>query len=303
MVRVVGQRDPLFIMQWPIKINRTKLPIWLHRLVPSSNDPRSIAVPDSDIETFEDCVSAIKINQTWKSTSKKRHVLTDQLIMDVLPSLRKNPTILEVGVSTGSTSLDLLDKLGCKQGRYYITDLYFSLPYQIQGDIAYFYHPTTKKCIMRVSDYTVMYEDSRGAVFPLGFFANHYLTNAPEYVHNLFPSASMLHPTLKQRAKANPDVVIKEYDIFTPWLCEPVDIIKVANVLNKSYFSEDEIVSALVNLKQALKPGGKLIITDNRELEMVSMLSKTNAGIFVLEQEVNRGSEVAGIACELPPKH
>ena len=89
-----------------------------------------------------------------------------------------------------------------------------------------------------------------------------------------------------------------EYDILSAWPNEPVDIIKVANVLNPCSFADEEIQMAITNLRNALKIGGKLMITDNRDVEQVSMFSKSKAEKLVLEKELNGGTEIEKLVTE-----
>lgn len=214
--------------------------------------------------------------------------------MEATSSLDR-PTIAEIGASTGVTSLDLLSRLEGNYGRYYVTDLFFNLEYAALGDVTYFYNPITHECIMRVTDGFLIYKDVQGAFFPLGFLAARILACAPRRQLTEATTVNLLHPKLRQRVLADPRIVVKEYNVLEPWPYELVDIVKVANVLNRLYFSDAEISVATENLKSAMKPHGKLVITDNRTIEKVSMFSKSSAGRLVLEKKVNGGTEVANI--------
>jgi hypothetical protein len=71
-----------------------------------------------------------------------------------------------------------------------------------------------------------------------------------------------------------------------------VDIIKVANVLNKTYFADASIKIAASNLCRGLAIGGRLVLTDNRDSERVSILVKQTDGQLAVEQEFNGGCDV-----------
>jgi len=281
-------------MRFPIKINQNRLPGWLHKYLPSKDDPRKLLLPDSCVDSFDRSITAIKIGDTWKSTQKRRHILSDRLIAEATSSLTR-PSFLEIGASAGTTSLELLDIIGDNYDRFYVTDLSFDLKCTKLGNVTYFHHPLTEQCIMRVTDQFLMYEDVEGAVFPLGWIAARMLARAPRIGSANATTVNLLHPKLRQRAFVDPRIVVKEYNVFEPWPSELADIVKVANVLNRLYFSDAEILKALANLKMAMKSDGKLLITDNREIEKVSIFSKDSAGMLVLEKEVNGGTEIADL--------
>ena len=284
-------------MQYPVKINRNILPLWLGKYLRSQVDTRSICRPDSNGDSFEDSISSIFIDTTWKYTRKGRHLLTDQLIIEFVSEVPAT-SILEVGASCGCTSLELLDHLAGSYRQYFVTDRFLSIPFQVKNGATYFYHPLKKHCIMRVSDWCVAYEDVQDAFVPLGAIASRLLARAPQYDSAHCHCASMLHPHLKRRIGSDSRIVVMEYDILSAWPNEPVDIIKVANVLNPCSFADEEMQMAITNLTNALKIGGKLTITDNRDVEQVSMFSKSKGGKLVLEKKLNGGTEIEKLVTE-----
>jgi hypothetical protein len=285
-------------MRIPLKINCNISPLWLKIIFPIKNDPRNLFKPNINSDSFEGSISSIKIDSTWKSTTRRRHPLTDSIIIE-LTSCFKNLSILEVGSSSGSASLELLDRLAGIYKQYYFTDLFFTIPYKTQDNATYFYHPKDKHCIIIVTDCFIVYEDIQDAIFPLGFLANRILSFAPKFDPVNISYASMLHPELKRRAEYDPKIIVMEYDIFNVWSNEMVDIIKIANVLNRLYFSDEEIKIAIANLKNIIKVGGKLIITDNRDVEKVSMFFKTQEGKLIIEKELNGGTDISFIVKEV----
>jgi hypothetical protein len=279
-------------MRIPIKINRSSLPPFLRR-IPSKHDPRDLITQPSEGD-FEKSVASIKIGDTWKTTSRQRHVLSDRLTVEAI-SATPDAVVLEIGASAGTTSLDLLDKLDGKFGCFYVTDIYFELGYVIDGKTTYFYHPVDNNCIMRVTDRLLAYEDTAGAIFPLSGMAKRAFSSAPKIDRADIDHVSLVQPELLELSRSDSRIVIEEYDVFDSWPHEPVDVVKVANVLNKVYFSDSEILSALSTIKGAMKAGGVLVITDNRETEKVSVFAKGSDGAFVLSDQVNGGSEIQGL--------
>jgi len=279
-------------MRWPIKLNQEALPRWCRKFIPAKGDPRKLLQPDSEPDSFECCISSIKIDSTWKSTRKQRQILSDRLIVEAASSMSM-PTVLEIGASSGSTSMELLDSLGDNFTRYYVTDVFFDLKCVTRNGVTYFYHPLTGECIMRVTDRFLVYKDVRNAIFPLGMIANRLITNAPHIGATDTTILNFLHPELRLRIASDARIIVTAHNIHDPWAHEMLDIVKVANVFNRLYFSDAEILNALTNLKTALKSSGKLVITDNRDIEMVSMFYMSEAGSFVLEKEINGGTSIA----------
>lgn len=274
------------------------MPGFIAQLWPGTADPRAICEPGSSPPFFEESITAIKIDRAWKSTKRNRHTLTAELIGE-LSARYQHPSILEIGASCGTTSLDLLSRLGGAYEQYFVTDIYFDIPYKTLHKATYFYHPLDKHCIMRVTDCCVAYEDIEDAFFPLGFIARRLFAQAPRCDPENPCRASMLHPDLKRRVHSDPRIAVKEYDISDAWPYGNVDIIKVANVLNRDYFSDEQIKTAAANLSNAVKIGGHLIITDNKDVEKISVFAKTKASKLVLEKELNGGTDVSGIIKEL----
>jgi hypothetical protein len=251
-------------------------------------------VPETCGDSFEFSISAIKIGETWKSTQKKRHILSDRLIVGAASSLSM-PSVLEIGASSGSTSMELLDSLGNNYGHYYVTDLYFELRCVTRDGVTYLYHPNTGECIMRVTDRFLIYNEVGNALFPQGMIANRLIKRAPQISAIDTSTVNFLHPELRRRIASDTRIIATTHNVLEPWPHELLDIVKVANVLNRLYFSDEQIMKALMSLKVSMKPEGKLVITDNREVEMASMFCRNRDGKFALETEINGGTEIADL--------
>lgn len=285
-------------MRFPIKINREFFSPWLCNILPSQGDPRKLLMPDLGEDDFEHSISAIKIGDTWKSTRKQRHVLSDKMIFELVNS-RERPSFLEVGASSGSTTLDLLDRLGDNFERYYVTDISFEMVSVKQDGATYLYHPISGRCIMRVTDRFLMYEDVEKALFPFGRIVRKKIADAPPSDSLNHTTINLLHPVLSDLIASDPRIVVKKYNILEPWPHDRVDVVKVANVLNREYFSTDEIRKILENVKKALKKNGRLVITDNRDIEMASMYSVDSDGRYAVQNEINGGTAISDIVLNM----
>jgi len=282
-------------MYAPIKMNKNKIPKLLSRILPSIADPRILMQPNLDVNDFDKAVSAIKIDSIWKSTSKNRHAITDDLIVEYIKIFKFTPSILEVGSSTGSSSLSLIEKLGEKYTEYYLTDLFLAIPFRLIGSTAYFYHPISKECIMRVDDYTIIYRAGIQLLFPISWFTNRFLDQAPDYITTECEMLSLIQPEVKIKSETNRSIIVKEYSIFDRWENDAVDIIKICNILNYAYFSSKEILDAVKNMKSILKKGGYIFITDNRNVERVSVFQKDESENLILIQDINNGTDISGL--------
>ncbi len=73
---------------------------------------------------------------------------------------------------------------------------------------------------------------------------------------------------------------------------DKVHCIKVANVLNRLYFSDNMIRIAICNLKNALLPEGYLFVIDNRKNENSSQFKLSVDNEFVFVKDINRGCDI-----------
>ena len=201
--------------------------------------------------------------------------------------------VLDVGSSSGLTSVDLIDRLGEDFAHYYVTDLYFHVPYHIENDVAFFYHPVTGRCIIRSGGFCIAYADCEGSPGVIGMLARQLLERAPKGDPSRASLASMVHPSLKARMRVDRRVTLETFSVLKPWHRPPVDIIKVANVLNEAYFSQAELRTAVENLRAALNPGGVLAATDNRDVERVSLFSRRPDGELTPIEQINGGAEIS----------
>ena len=243
---------------------------------------------------FSRAVAVLASGSTWKSTSPGRHPLTDDLIDR--ESVDATRAILDIGVSDGITSIDLIERLGRRFRAYYATDVSFRAECIDRGSRTYFYSPD-RTCAMVCTPHLVLYADIEGAIFPFGPIVRRGLAKAPAYDVGSVRAVSLINPVLRRIIRSDPRVHSREHSIFEPWPEEPPQIIKVANLLNRAYFSEERIRLAIRLLRDALSDGGKLFLTDNRRVEKVSVLQKRGERLLPLARH-NGGSEVTDLAID-----
>lgn len=280
-------------MRIPVKINCQKLPSWVNKIMRGKYDPRQL-INNNDNINFEKCVSALKIDDTWKTTSKNRHDKTDQKILELLCD-KTNQSILEIGVSTGITSVELIKLLENKIKDYYATDIYCSIPV-IKGKYnTYFYHPSEKKPIIAVNDKVIVYNDLNDTIFILKDIVKYIFNKAPQYSEKKAIWISMIHPELKRICKKNKHIHLLEYNIFDDWKGEKVNMVKIANVLNRTYFNDNTIKKAINNIRNVLLEDGYMVIIDNRNEEKSGIYKINKINKFEIIEIINGGCEIHNI--------
>ena len=292
----MGQRH----MSVPIKIGRGAFPRWCEKALPSRWNPGGLV--DSDRQAcsrgederawFSTHVSGFSSGRTWKSTRPRRHRRTDEMILDLCRDAK--PVILDVGISDGVTSLELIEKLDGRFTSYFATDRHLRVHYQRRGSRIYFYDADGTCNILSTRRF-VVYLDP-GAASAFRGIVRRLLAGAPTLTREEAKLVWLIQPELRKAAGEDKRIILREHDVFGLWTGPLVDIVKVANLLNLDYFPEQRIRVALTHLKEALRLGGRLFITDNRENddEHVSVFVKEEDR-FVLDGDIAGGAEISTI--------
>jgi hypothetical protein len=246
----------------PIKVSMERTPTLLRSVLPCMRNLRLLVTAGVPPEEFSLYVSTVRVGRTWKSTHAGRHAQSDELILE-LANAHSKPVIIDIGASDGTTSLELIERLGGAFRRYYVTDKIYYVDYRNVGEVTYFYDRETQRPFLRASNWIVAYDDDDALPLLRGI-ARRLLAAAPAHDEDRLEQLSLGLPALRDLAGRDARVSICEYDILQPWTGDRADIVKVANVLNPSYFSDADATSAARNLKAALEDGGHLIVIDNR---------------------------------------
>jgi hypothetical protein len=277
-------------MKAPLKLNRAGWPRWIHRFAVA--DPRVITHRfDLSAEEFSRHLSVLKFGTTFKTTRPGRHAESNRLLSELYRGQR--PTILDVGASDGSTCLDLIAALD-GYDRYFATDHHLSVEWAVDPRGVIFFRDEGGRCILRAGRRFVAYVDTEGARPPLGAIAKLLIGG----VRRVGPwrRLSLVQPSLRALAARDRRVVIDHYDLFTPWRGPRPDLIKIANVLNRIYFTEEKIVQVLTRQRDLLPEGGRLLLLDNRADEEKFSLLRKSDGRLRIERSFGGGCEVASLA-------
>lgn len=216
-------------------------------------DPRTILRPDATAEQFRAAMSAIEVGGTYKITGSNRHPGADTLVADHLDL--NGATIVDIGASDGSTSLDFLATLNGFTS-YVIADLYLYVRAVERRSRTYFFDPAGQWILVVGSRFTAWPAGS-------GLVRRLFGRGARAAARETGQDVLLLNPAVQERMAADPRVTAVVHDVFTPWPGPAPDLVKVANLLRRLYFDDAKILSALQVLHGSLPDGGHLLIVDN----------------------------------------
>lgn len=251
-------------MRAPVRPIRGRWPSWLEQRLGRFfwSDPRQILDRSTDPDSFRQTMSAINVGDTIKITGSNRHPGADALVVDMLAAEGiRDATIVDIGASDGSTSLDLIRRLDAFKA-YVIADLFLTLDAVQTGRWTLFFHGD-QTCILIAGP--------RGIAWP---------TESP-WVRRIYArliarartqstgrrSVLLLNPSVQEHIASDSRVSYQVHDVFGPWTGPRPDVIKVANLLRRLYFDDVTINAALLALMDSLPEGGHLLIVDNPRLK------------------------------------
>ena len=175
-----------------------------------------------------------------------------------------SPSVLEVGVSDGSSALTLLKNRELFS-KIKLTDRY---PHYFSEEIFLgkrFYDAERKK----------------HGVKRLFFLIDHY--SQTEFDTENCARIESINCRLKDHDVAE----LTYFNIFTSVESPVFDIVKCSNVLNQSYFSESQILEAIKNIGSSLNQNGILVLSHNNDKyadsEAVVVLKKNGNTFSVIE--------------------
>lgn len=188
------------------------------------------------------CTSHLRAGNTVKTTGEARTKHADDCVLEEIGRTSK-PRFLEVGVSDGSSTLELLYKRELFS-EIKLSDRYpfFLLKPHFGG--YQFYDADGRSYGRKV--FGVLFNTKKSTVI-----------DPAECI-----KVESINPLVKEISGLG---TIHLFDVFCSVEEEKFDIIKCANLLNLIYFSENRVYDAISNLAKSLKVGGILIISQNNE--------------------------------------
>lgn len=200
-------------------------------------------------------MSSIYVGGTIKITGAERHPATDDLLIDNVDL--SDSWIVDIGASDGSTSLDLVNKIK-RFRRYTIADLYLTLDSVSLGKRTVYFDADGEAILVagpRVAAWPSLSRVVRAGYGPL--------LRRARSSRDAAATVLLLNPQVRRLLEQDPRVDYRVHDVFTPWTDEKPDVIKVANLLRRLYFSDDQLLRALHAIRDSLPDGGFLLIVDN----------------------------------------
>jgi hypothetical protein len=272
-------------MRAPVRAVRGQWPSFLERRAPRlfRIDPRVLLQDAPSAEDFRAAMSILHVGDTIKITGVDRHGAADALLLDNVELT--GASIVDIGASDGSTSVELIDKLP-DFGSYVVADLYLHLDaVEVGRRVLFFDRDGT--CIL-VAGRRLLAWPSLSRVVRL--LCLPWLSRAKGRPTR---PVMLLGPAARDRMRKDPRVTTQVHDVFETWSGPSPDVIKVANLLRRLYFSDEDILRALRALHDSLREGGHLLILDNPRLAGIAI----RAGLY---RRAGRGFVVVAETPERP---
>lgn len=277
-------------MRAPIRAIRGRWPASWERRAPRlfRIDPRVLLEEAPSTADFRAAMSILHVGQTIKITDADRHAAADALLIENVDLA--DAVIVDIGASDGTTSVELMDRIGQFRS-YVIADLYLEISATRLGRWMLFRDPQGV-CILvagrRLLAWPSLSRPVRWLCAPLLALSR----GRPS------TTVALLGPAARERLRTDPRVTTRTHDVFEPWPRPAPDVIKVANLLRRLYFSDEAILQALGALHAGLGTGGHLLLLDNPRIEGVSLRAglyrRTDEG-FDLVAQTEHPPEIADL--------
>ena len=233
-------------------------------------------------------MSILHVGDTIKITGTDRHADADALLLDKVELT--GATLVDIGASDGSTSVDLVAKLP-GFAAYVIADLYLELRAVEVGRRVLFFD----------ADGTCVLVAGRRLLAGPSLSRTVRLLCAPLLRRARGREGRpvlLLGPDARRLVRTDARVSSQVHDVFQVWPGTAPDVIKVANLLRRLYFSDEDILRALRALLDSLSEGGHLLVLDNPRVEGIDLragLYRRADGRFVRVAETEHPPEIADL--------
>jgi hypothetical protein len=277
-------------MRAPVRAVRGGWPAAWERRAPRlfRADPRVLLDEEPSAEDFRAVMSIIHVGDTIKITQADRHAAADALLLEHVDLT--GATVVDIGASDGSTSVDLVAKIP-ELRSYVIADLYLELSAVEVGRHLILTDPHGT-CVLvagrRLMGWPSLSRVVRALYAPLIARAR----RRPAH------PVLLLGPAARRLVREDPRVTTRVHDVFQPWNGPAPDVIKVANLLRRLYFADEDIKRALRALAAGLPEGGHLLVVDNPRVPGIDVrggLYRRSGDSFVPVAETEHPPEIADL--------
>jgi hypothetical protein len=256
----------------PFRPIRRRWPSWLGKRFEEQcwADPAVLLDEDATPEAFSATIGQVEVGGTFKMTSANRHPGCDELLVTHLDLT--GATIVDLGASDGTTSLELFRRLPPGFATFVISDRYLHVGMRRFRWHTVLVDPFDSRCVL-VFGRRVIAWPQRSRLLRLAYAP--LLRSAEEHPGRL-REVSLLNPAVRALIASDPRVISAEHDVFELWEGPPPDVLEVANLLRRIYFNDEDITAALDALRRSLPEGGHLLVVDNPYLPGVD----ARAGLY-----------------------
>jgi hypothetical protein len=243
-------------MRFPVRLLRDRWPTPLERGAGRFfwSDPRVILDDRVTPGEFRTAMDAIQAGETVKITAANRHPAADALLTDYVDDFAEL-TIVDIGASDGSTSVDLIRALPAFKA-YVIADLFLTVDVVTVGRRQLFFDGRGE-CVLLCGPRTLAWPSRSPLIHRM--YSRVIDRGAQSRDRQ---TVLLLNPETRALLADDPRVTYAIHDVFTPWPGPAPAVIKVANLLGP-YFDDDRIAVAARALLSSLGEGGLLLIVDN----------------------------------------
>ncbi len=280
-----------------IKLNKAYWQKKIPKLKYGVPDPLNVLSADND--KFSEALTTFNFFGVFKTTKAGRHRQTQLFIKSQLPLIEQPVSLLDIGASDGSTSLDWITLMNGRLKKYYVTDYNIKCTYAQYKGYTYFFNDKNE-CFLAASRKFVFY--------PVNAWLFDLLFKKPLAAVKLLPKHDLLfiNRDLQQKQQQDSRIEIMQYNIFEPWAREKTDMVIVGNLLNQAYFTDSQLELGIRNCYDALHDNGLLIIIRNSLNENGSENEKStiykkdaSAGTLIKIHAVNGGIEIDDLVLSL----
>ncbi len=245
-------------MRLPVRPLHGRWPGWLESRAGRFfwPDPRVLVDDDPDPALFRKVMSQVYIGGTIKITGTNRHPEVDDLLIRNVDL--SSAVIADIGASDGSTSLDLIAKLD-NFSAFTIADLHMSMT-AVPTRRGWAFFDPDGTCVMISGRRWLAWPDQSALVRWL--YARTIKTAATQRTAR-GDHVLLLNPDVRKLMAIDSRITSKVHDVFTVWPDPKPDVIKVANLLRRLYFSDEKLADGLRALTASVPEGGHLLIVDN----------------------------------------